>query len=114
MVNAAIILIDYTNILRREQGLGAEEALKAAGKSRLRPILMTVMTTVLSLLPMAIGLGGKVEMMQALAVVVIGGLLFSTLITLFLVPSFYLMADPEKWRLRREDRKRQKAEAAGK
>lgn len=93
VVNNAIVLIDYTNLLRREQGVETVAALKMAGQSRLRPILMTTATTVLSLLPMAIGIGGEVEMMQSMAVVVIGGLLVSTLLTLFLVPIFYKFLD---------------------
>ncbi len=108
VVNAAIILIDYANILRREQGLSPEEACKAAGKSRLRPILLTVMTTVLSLIPMAAGIGGGVATMQSLAVVVIGGLTFSTLITLFLVPTFYLMFDWERHEQRKQQRRMKK------
>ena len=95
VVNNAIVLIDYTNILRREQGMGARDALLFAAPTRLRPILMTTLTTVLGLIPTAIGLGGNVEMMQSMSVVVIGGLTLSTLVTLILVPTVYLMADGE-------------------
>ena len=95
VVNNAIVLIDYTNILRRERGLGAREAVVYAAPTRLRPIMMTTLTTVLGLLPSAFGLGGNVEMMQSMAVVVIGGLSLSTLVTLILIPTVYLMADGE-------------------
>ena len=64
VVNNAIVLVDYTNILRREQGLTAHDALVNSGRSRLRPILMTTLTTVLGLLPSAFGFGGNVEMLS--------------------------------------------------
>ena len=95
VVNNAIVLIDYTNILRRDQGLGARDALIFAAPTRLRPILMSTLTTVLGLVPTAVGIGGNVEMMQSMSVVVIGGLTFSTLITLVLIPTVYLLADGE-------------------
>ena len=95
VVNNAIVLIDYTNILRRERGLGAREAVVFAAPTRLRPIMMTTLTTVLGLLPSALGFGGNVEMMQSLSVVVMGGLTLSTLVTLILVPTVYLLADGE-------------------
>ncbi len=95
VVNNAIVLIDYTNILRREQGMPARTALIRSGRTRLRPILMTTMTTVLGLLPSALGIGGNVEMMQSMATVVIGGLLVSTLLTLVLIPVVYLLFDGE-------------------
>ena len=95
VVNNAIVLVDYTNILRREQGLTAHDALVNSGRSRLRPILMTTLTTVLGLLPSAFGFGGNVEMMQSMSVVVIGGLTLSTLVTLILVPTVYLLFDGE-------------------
>ena len=75
--------------------MGARDALIFAGRTRLRPILMTTLTTVLGLVPTAVGIGGNVEMMQSMAVVVIGGLTFSTLITLVLIPTVYLLADGE-------------------
>lgn len=91
VVNNAIVLIDYTNILREEKGLSPYDALIEAGRTRLRPILMTTLTTVLSLVPMAAGLGSGTETMQSLAVVVIGGLTSSTFLTLVLIPVFYLL-----------------------
>jgi multidrug efflux pump subunit AcrB len=112
VVNNAIVLIDYTNILRREYGFEIRQALRQAGISRLRPILMSTLTTIVGLLPMALGSG--VEMMESMAVVVIGGLLMSTLLTLVLIPTFYLIFDPEDRRRRREQRKaaKEKAQAA--
>ena len=92
VVNNAIVLIDYTNFLRGE-GMEVHDALVEAGRTRLRPILMSTITTVVGLIPMAMGLGGKVETMQGMAVVVIGGLSMSTLLTLILIPTFYLIFD---------------------
>ena len=90
------------------------EALVLSGRTRLRPILMSSLTTIVGLIPMAVGFGGKVEMMQGMAVVVIGGLSLSTLLTLILIPTFYLIFDPEDRAERREEkrlRKEQKASA---
>jgi HAE1 family hydrophobic/amphiphilic exporter-1 len=89
VVNNAIILVDYTNRLRREHEMGLMEAIKAAGSRRLRPILMTASTTILGLLPLSFGLGEGGEAQAPLARVVIGGLLSSTLITLVLIPVVY-------------------------
>ncbi len=92
VVNNAILLVDYTNRLRRE-GKAKIEALTAAGRVRLRPILMTTSTTVLGLLPMAIGLGEGSELRSPMALTVIGGLLTSTALTLLLVPAVYSVLD---------------------
>jgi len=89
VVNNAILLVDYTNQLRRKQGMALFEAIKVSGSRRLRPILMTTLTTVLGLLPLSFGLGEGGEAQAPLARVVIGGLLSSTLITLVLVPVIY-------------------------
>lgn len=89
VVNNAIILVDYTNRLRREHGLALAAAILTAGSRRLRPILMTTLTTVLGLLPLSLGLGEGGETQAPLGRVVIGGLLSSTLITLVLVPAVY-------------------------
>ncbi len=96
VVNNAIVLIDYANILRAENGMEAREALLGAGEARLRPILMSTLTTVVGLIPTALGFGGNVEMMQSMSVVVIGGLLVSTLVTLILVPVVYMIMDSRK------------------
>jgi HAE1 family hydrophobic/amphiphilic exporter-1 len=89
VVNNAIVLIDYINLLRREQNMPTMEAVVEAGRLRLRPILMTTMTTTLGLLPLAIGIGPGAEIQASLARVVIGGLLASTLVTLVLIPVLY-------------------------
>lgn len=90
VVNNAILLVQYVEIARREHGMTAEEAVVEAGAVRLRPILMTTITTVVGMLPLALGLGEGSEMMQPLAVTVVGGLTMSTLLTLFVVPCAYL------------------------
>ena len=89
VVNNAILLVDYTNLLRRRDGLPLAEAVTLAGSRRLRPILMTTLTTVLGLLPLSFGLGEGGEAQAPMARVVIGGLTSSTLITLVLVPVVY-------------------------
>ncbi len=90
-VNGAIVLVDYINLLRREQGMPVRAAVIEAGRLRLRPILMTTTTTVLGLLPLSFALGAGAELQAALARVVVGGLLASTLITLVLIPAIYVM-----------------------
>lgn len=92
VVNNAIILIDYTNTLRG-RGMSKIEALCSAGEVRLRPILMTTSTTVLGLLPMAIGLGEGAELRTPMALTVIGGLLTSTVLTLLVIPAVYSLLD---------------------
>jgi len=95
VVNNAIILVDYTNRLRRE-GMAKIEALQQAGSVRLRPILMTTATTVLGLLPMAIGLGAGSELRRPMALTVIGGLITSTALTLLIIPAVYSLLDRGK------------------
>ncbi len=92
VVNNAIILIDYTNQLRR-RGVAKLEALRRAGSVRLRPIMMTTATTVLGLLPMAIGLGAGSELRSPMALTVIGGLITSTMLTLLIIPAVYSLVD---------------------
>jgi HAE1 family hydrophobic/amphiphilic exporter-1 len=89
VVNNAILLVDHTNLLRRRDGMPLREAIEEAGRRRLRPILMTAMTTALGLVPLAIGMGEGGEAQAPLARAVIGGLLSSTLITLVFVPTVY-------------------------
>jgi len=91
VINTAIVLIDYTNLLIRERGMNVFDALMTAGTVRLRPVLMTVLTTVLGLLPLALSQGEGSELMQGLAVTVISGLMFSTLVTLLLIPAIYII-----------------------
>lgn len=115
VVNNAIVLIDYTDILRKNDGLSAREAIILAGSTRLRPILMTTLTTILGLIPTMLGFGGEVEMMQSMTTVVVGGMTISTLLTLVLIPVMYLMIDGSERREKRELRKKLKAaEGAGK
>ena len=92
VVNNAIVLVDAIN-LRRERGESRIEAIMSAGPIRLRPILMTTMTTVLGLVPMAMALGEGSESMAPMARFVVGGLLLSTLLTLVFIPVLYTIAD---------------------
>ncbi|HUV67808.1 MAG TPA: efflux RND transporter permease subunit, partial [Sedimentisphaerales bacterium] len=89
VVNNAILLVDQTNQLRRRAGMPIREAIEEAGRRRLRPILMTAMTTIIGLIPLALGLGEGGEAQAPMARAVIGGLLSSTLITLVFVPVVY-------------------------
>jgi HAE1 family hydrophobic/amphiphilic exporter-1 len=95
VVNNAIVLVDYVNVLRRE-GMAKNEALAKAGEIRLRPILMTTLTAILGLLPMAIGIGEGSEVRAPMAIVVIGGLTVGTFLTLVLVPTVYSLLDRRK------------------
>lgn len=88
IVNNGIVLVDFINQLRRE-GFSKRDAIVEASKSRLRPILMTALTTILSMLPMAFGMGEGSEMMQPMAITMSGGLIYGTLLTLFVVPCIY-------------------------
>ncbi|MCG6909822.1 MAG: efflux RND transporter permease subunit [Deltaproteobacteria bacterium] len=89
VVNNAILLVDHTNLLRRRDGLALQQAIEEAGRRRLRPILMTALTTSLALTPLALGMGEGGEAQAPMARAVIGGLLSSTLISLILVPVVY-------------------------
>jgi multidrug efflux pump subunit AcrB len=88
VVNNGIVLVDYTNLLRK-RGYNLTEAVLEAGRSRMRPVLMTSFTTMLGMLPMALSKGMGREMYSPLGVTIIGGLLVSTVITLILVPTIY-------------------------
>ena len=96
VVNNAIVLVDLINQLQA-QGLEKTSAIMEAGQARLRPILMTTLTTVLGLLPMAIGFGEGSELRTPMAIAVIGGLLVSTLLTLVVIPVVYSLLDRKKW-----------------
>jgi HAE1 family hydrophobic/amphiphilic exporter-1 len=89
VVNNAILLVDHTNLLRRRDGMQLREAIEEAGRRRLRPILMTALTTALALVPLALGFGEGGEAQAPMARAVIGGLLSSTIITLVFVPTVY-------------------------
>ena len=106
VVKNGIVLIDYT-ILMRERGKSVAEASVIAAKSRLRPILMTTLTTVLGMIPMAIGQGEGSEMWRSLGMVVAWGLSISTLVTLVIIPTVY--ASMASWQERRAARKAAKA-----
>ncbi|WP_278383672.1 efflux RND transporter permease subunit, partial [Alteromonas mediterranea] len=95
VVNNAIVLVDRINQLRR-QGLEKNVAIMQAAKTRLRPIVMTTLTTVLGLLPMAFGLGEGAEIRTPMAITVIYGLLFASLLTLILLPVLYSLFDVKK------------------
>jgi HAE1 family hydrophobic/amphiphilic exporter-1 len=97
VVSNAILLVDYTNILRRRDHMPLRQAVATAGRTRLRPILMTSLATMLGLVPMALGIGEGAELQAPLARVVIGGLLASTLITLVVVPTVYTLFE-EGWK----------------
>ena len=88
IVNNGIVLVDYINQLRRE-GMDKKEAIVTAGRTRLRPILMTALTTILAMSTMAMGLGSGSEMMQPMAIVTEGGMLYGTLLTLIVLPCIY-------------------------
>lgn len=88
VVKNGIVMVDFVNLLR-ERGLSISGAVVAAGKSRLRPVLMTTLTTILGMLPLAIGTGEGSEMWQPMGIAVIGGLTFSTILTLIVVPIVY-------------------------
>ncbi len=102
VVNNGILMVDTTN-QNLEEGMPVNEALVEAGKSRLRPILMTTLTTILSMVPMALGIGSNGQLMQGMAMVIVGGLVASTLLTLILLPTFYLIIRkrPKKRRVKR-------------
>jgi HAE1 family hydrophobic/amphiphilic exporter-1 len=91
VVSNAILLVDYINTLRQRDKMPLREAVELAGRTRLRPILMTSIATMLGLVPMAMGVGDGGELQAPLARVVIGGLLASTLVTLVLVPAVYTL-----------------------
>ncbi|MEX2661049.1 MAG: efflux RND transporter permease subunit [Vicinamibacterales bacterium] len=97
VVSNAILLVDYTNILRRRDKMPLREAVETAGRTRLRPILMTTLATILGLVPMSLGIGEGAELQAPLARVVIGGLTASTLITLVFVPTVYTIFE-EGWK----------------
>jgi CzcA family heavy metal efflux pump len=91
VVNNAILLVEYVEQIRRERNMAPEQAVVEAGAIRLRPILMTTTTTVLGMLPLAIGIGEGTEMMRPLALSVVGGLSISMILTLVVIPCAYLV-----------------------
>jgi HAE1 family hydrophobic/amphiphilic exporter-1 len=95
IVNNGIVLIDYINQERRE-GVSKKEAIIDAGKTRVRPILMTALTTILAMLTSAIGIGDGSEMMRPMAITIIGGLVYGTMLTLIVIPCIYDAFNREK------------------
>ena len=96
VVNNAILFVDHINLLRRRDNMPLREAVEEAGRRRIRPILMTATTTMLAMMPLAIGLGEGGEVQAPLARAVIGGLFSATLITLVIVPSMYLFFESKR------------------
>ena len=94
VVNNGIVLVDYIN-QKKAEGLASYEAIVVGSQDRVRPILMTALTTILGLIPLAMGLGEGTELNQPMAIVVIGGLLTSTILTLFIVPIIYSLLDSQ-------------------
>ena len=97
IVNNGIVLVDYTNQLRMD-GMSKRDALIQAGKDRFRPIIMTALTTILGLSTMAAGMGMGGGMVQPMAIVTIGGLIYGTLLTLFVVPCIYDMLNRKEYK----------------
>lgn len=104
VVNNGILYVDGVNELRMR--MPVEDALIRSGHTRLRPILMTTLTTVISMIPMAMGIGSGTEMMSGMAIIIIGGLVASTLLILVLMPVFYLLVYGRSKKERRERRKK--------
>ncbi|MEG0729860.1 MAG: efflux RND transporter permease subunit, partial [Cetobacterium sp.] len=92
VVNNAIVLIDFITILR-ERGMSVDEAVQESCKTRLRPIIMTTMTTVFGMIPLALGLGEGAELYSGMSIAVIFGLSFSTLLTLVVIPVLYMITE---------------------
>lgn len=99
VVNNGIVLVDYIN-QQKANGMSAYESILLATQDRLRPILMTALTTILGLLPLALGIGEGTEMNQPMGIAVIGGLVTSTLLTLYIVPIVYSLVDKETRKMR--------------
>jgi len=112
VVNNAIVLVDYINTLRKRDGLSRKEAILKAGPTRLRPILMTTLTTILALIPLVLGIGEGAEMSAPMATAIFGGLSFSTLITLVLVPCMYIILEDVKQKTLKLLRRGSKKDAA--
>ena len=108
VVNNGILFVDSANQLKRK--MPVEDALIETGAIRLRPILMTSLTTILSMVPMGLALGTNGKMMQGMALVIIGGMIVSTALTLILIPTIYLIIDKESVKARKRERKERRRE----
>ena len=95
IVNNGIVLIDYIN-QKRKEGMSKKDAIVDSGKTRVRPILMTALTTILAMSTSAIGLGEGSEMMKPMAIAIIGGLIYGTILTLIVIPCLYDAFNREK------------------
>ncbi|KMY53439.1 cation transporter [Bacillus sp. FJAT-27231] len=104
VVNNAIVIVDYI-IQRKRSGLSSYEAIIESAKDRARPILMTALTTILGLVPLAAGIGGGTEINQPMGITVIGGLLSSTFLTLFVIPVVYSFFDKETRKINKKANK---------
>ncbi len=104
VVNNAIVYVDYTNRLRRKYAMHLEDAVIEAGRVRLRPILMTALTTSFGLIPMALGLGSGNEMRAPMARAVIGGLIAATFLTLVFIPALYTIIEQRAERRKRAEK----------
>jgi HAE1 family hydrophobic/amphiphilic exporter-1 len=102
VVNNGIVMVDYINLLRREYGMNLREAVVEGGRRRMRPVLMTALTTIFGMIPIAIGIGSGAELRAPLARAVIGGLTVSTFLTLFFVPVIYMIFERISARFRGE------------
>lgn len=102
-VNNAIVLVDYANLLVKEQGMEPTEAMAVSGPSRFRPVLMSTLTTVIAMIPMMVSNADGSEMMRGLAVVEVFGLTIATVVTLFIIPAIYSKYSDHK---RRKDKKK--------
>ena len=97
VVNNGIVLVDYTNqLLERDENLEVDDALIAAGRSRLRPILMTTLTTVIGMIPVALAWGSGMESNQAMGIVICFGLTIGTMVTLVFIPVLYSIVNSIK------------------
>jgi multidrug efflux pump subunit AcrB len=97
----SILLVEYANHVRESEGLGALEGMKKAGPLRLRPILMTTIATMMAAVPPILGIGPGTETRSPMAAAVLGGLVVSTILSLLVVPAFYVVADDAKGALGR-------------
>ncbi len=103
VVNNAIVLVDYINLMRK-QGMDIREAILEGGRRRLRPILMTTLTTVFALVPMSLGIGAGAELQAPMALTVIGGLTIASLFTLFFIPNLYSLLESARRKLVRNQK----------